>query len=313
MKNISNFPTLVKQMLIVSGSVFLSVLLMSKPAAAQGFSAVISPPRFELKVTPGKTIRQVIEITHAANQLGRYRVYTNDWVIGSDGNAIFSDELAANSCRPWVSLERRELMIAANGKMRFRFEITPPQDAASRECRFAVMIEGLEQVIKTEGEVSFPVSGRVGVVVYAAVGGASSTLEISSASAAIINGQALPQLSVRNTGNAHGRLGGFVVATDSEGAKVDMTPETVPILPNTTRLVSLVPNVPENQQVRLKYPLTVKGDIEWGEKKTAIDMRFDAPIALSKVVESLPVNPQPLPVVPNPVNSANPANVLLPK
>ena len=54
-----------------------------------------------------------------SNQRGSYRVYTNDWTMGPDGNAVFADELAANSCRPWVALERKELALAANGKVRF--------------------------------------------------------------------------------------------------------------------------------------------------------------------------------------------------
>lgn len=252
-------------------------LCLCGTAAAQGFSAVISPPRFEVKVEPAKTLRQVIEITHVANQRGNYRVYTNDWKMGADGNAIFSDDLAPDSCRPWVSLERRELAIAANGKIRFRFEITPPANTPSQQCRFAIMVEGLEQVIKTEGAISFPVSGRIGVVVYATVGDAAPKLDISAAGAALNNGVMVPQLRVVNTGNAHGRLGGFVVAVDAKGQKIDLSPETLPILPGMTRLISLLPSTADI--TKLDFPLTVKGDIEWGEKKTVIDMRFDAPPA----------------------------------
>ena len=68
----------------------LANLILPATAGAQGFSAVISPPRFELAVQPGKISRHVIEITHVANQRGSYRVYTNDWSLGPDGNAFFS-------------------------------------------------------------------------------------------------------------------------------------------------------------------------------------------------------------------------------
>lgn len=260
-------------------AIVISNLILPASVSAQGFSAVISPPRFELAVQPGKTSRQIIEITHVATQRGSYRVYTNDWSLGPDNNALFTDELAPNSCRRWVALEKRDLTLAANGKIRYRFEISPPADAAAGECRFAIMIEGLEQVIKTEGSLSFPVSGRVGVVVYATVGNARPAIDIANGGTAISEGAVLPQLQVRNTGNAHGRLAGFVVGIDAKGQQIDFVPEAVPILPGQSRIVSLVPNVPGSENTTLNYPINIKGNIEWGEQRTAIDFRFEAPAA----------------------------------
>ncbi len=250
-------------------------------AHAQSFSAVVSPPRFEVAVQPGKTIRQVIEITQASNEKGAYRVYTNDWTIGADGNAVFTDDLAPNSCRPWVSLERRELTIAANAKVRFRFEITPPADAVATECRFAIMIEGAEQVVKATGAMSFPVSGRVGVVVYASVGEAAPKLEITPNGTRTNEGMIVPVLNIKNTGNAHGRAFGFLKGTDQKGVKIDFSPEPLPILSGQTRAVMLIPQAEGNTSIKLTYPINIQGVIEWsetlGSKKTEIDFRFDVP------------------------------------
>lgn len=278
----------------------ITTLIVPATSRAQGFSAVITPPRFELAVQPGKTTRQVIEITHVANRGGKYRVYTNDWTLGPDGDAVFSEELAPNSCRPWVALERRDLSLAANGKIRFRFEISPPADAVSAECRLAIMIEGLEQVIKTEGPVSFPVSGRVGVIVYAAVGDARPKLEISHAGTVLNNGIIVPQLQVRNTGNAHGRLDGFVSGVDAQGRQIDFVPEALPILPAQSRVIPLIPNVPGNGAVTLAYPMTVKGDLEWGDQKTSIDLRFEPPVAKTLPSTNTPPTSKAPPLVPDP-------------
>jgi hypothetical protein len=257
------------------------VLLLPAILHAQSFSAVVSPPRFEVAVQPGKTIRQVVEITQASNDKGTYRIYTNDWTIGADGNAVFADDLAPNSCRPWVSLERRELTIAANAKVRFRFEITPPADAAATECRFAIMIEGAEQVVKANGAMTFPVSGRVGVVVYAAVGEAAPKLEISQAGTRVSEGMIVPVLNIKNTGNAHGRAMGFLKGTDQKGVKIDFSPEPLPILPGQTRAVMLIPQAEGNTTIKITYPINIQGAIEWSEslgaKKTEIDFRFDLP------------------------------------
>lgn len=281
--------------------IFLVALMTTTAASAQGFSAVISPPRFEIAVQPGKVMRQVLEITHVASRPGKYRVYTNDWSIAADGNAVFTDALTADSCRSWVALEKRELTIAANGKIRFRFEISPPADAPVNECRFAIMVEGLEQVIKTEGAVSFPVSGRVGVVVYAAVGGARPKLEISAAGTALQDGTVLPQLEVKNSGNAHGRLGGFLSAVDAMGKQLDFIPEGLPILAQKTRLIPLIPSAQGADPITFSYPLTVKGSLEWGEEKTAVDYRFEAPAKTAAPPPTPPPTPaKAAPIVANP-------------
>ncbi|MCY7389180.1 MAG: hypothetical protein LH481_14190 [Burkholderiales bacterium] len=286
---------------IFAGALVCAIAMSSTALHAQGFSAVISPPRFEVLLQPGKTSRQVIEITHVSSQSGKYRVYTNDWSLGEDGNAVFTEELAPNSCRPWVALEKRELSLGANGKIRFRFEISAPPDAVSMECRFGIMIEGLEQVIKTEGSLSFPVSGRVGVIVYATVGDARPKLEITNMGAGLHEGNLVPQLQVSNSGNAHGRLGGFVSGVDATGQKIDFVPEALPILPARTRIIPLVASVPGGAAVKVTYPLTVKGNLEWSDQKTAIDFRFDAPASKAAPTSTtlLPA-PKAPPLVPGP-------------
>ena len=66
----------------------------------------MTPPRFELSAEPGKTTRQVMEITHATPGAGTYRVYTTDWSMAADGALSFYDTLQPGSCRPWVAIEQ---------------------------------------------------------------------------------------------------------------------------------------------------------------------------------------------------------------
>jgi hypothetical protein len=84
----------------------LTLLCGSLQAQAQGFSALISPPRIETTVKPGQTTRQVVEITQVGPVVGRFRVYTNDWSISPAGGAVFTEELKPDSCRQWVALKR---------------------------------------------------------------------------------------------------------------------------------------------------------------------------------------------------------------
>lgn len=243
-------------------------------AQAQGFAAYITPPRFEVQVTAGQSLRQVLEIQHVGQQKGNFRIYTSDWTLNADNSVTFSEELAADSCRPWVAIERRELAIEPGARYRYRFEITPPLGTAARECRFALMVEGLDPA-QAQGNLSMPVSGRIGVVVYAAIGGAAPQLELVSTKVSTVNGKPTAVVEVRNRGNAHGRLEGFVNGIDATGDRLEMAPADLPILAGETRAVTINPVAEEGKPSReVRFPLTIKGNLEWGKNRLPLDASF---------------------------------------
>ncbi len=252
------------------GFLACAVLLAAIPPAAlaQGFAALVSPPRFEIAVKPGERTRHVIEITNASAQTARYRLKTADWTLDANASVNFDDSLKAGSCRPWVAVESRQISVSAGGKYRYRFEIAPPADAAAGECRFAILIEGDEQNVQTPGGPAFPISGRLGVIVYATVGEAQATLEVAGTRVGLVNAEEMPILMVKNSGNAHGRLAGFLSGTDAAGNKVEFTPATLPILPGETRAISLVPYKDHEEPVKIDYPITIRGKLEWGDAKS---------------------------------------------
>lgn len=253
----------------------LAACCAALPAQAE-FAVAISPPRFELQARGGQVQRQTMEITNASAQPGTYRMRTADWTYAPDGTVDFLEELAPGSCRPWVALERRELTVAPGRPYRFRFEVTPPADAPAGECRFAIMVEGQDETT-TMGALSVPFNARMAVIVYVAVGGAQPKLTVVDPAVQISNGVPLPALRVRNEGNAHGRLGGFLQGTDASGARLEFTPATTPILPGETRTIPLLASRPgdPDAQVVLRYPVTVKGRIEWGRGQSQdIDIRL---------------------------------------
>lgn len=253
-----------------------AVALAAAPigALAQGFAAYITPPRFEVQVAPGQNLRQVVEIQHVGQQKGNYRVYTNDWAFLPDNSVAFSDTLAADSCRPWVAVERRELTIEPGARYRYRFEITPPPGTPARECRFALMIEGLEPA-RVQGDINFPVGGRIGVIVYATIGDAAPLLEITATRVVTVNGKPTAVVDVRNRGNAHGRVEGFVNGTDATGARFEMAPTDLPILPGETRSVAITPVTEDGKAApTVRFPLTIKGNLEWGKNRLPLDASF---------------------------------------
>jgi hypothetical protein len=248
-------------------------LLEVRIAFAQGFAAAVSPPRFELSLQPGERVRQVVEISNPENQSVRLRLRTADWLLDADAGLSFFDALHPGSCRPWVAIEAREITVPPSGKYRYRFEIEPPADTLAGECRFALLIEGGDQPTQA-GALSFPVTGRIGIIVYATVGDAQPKLEVMGTKVAKVNDVVLPVIEIRNSGNAHGRVSGFLSGTDASGKKLEFEPSTLPILPGELRGIFLSPNGGGNTSVQIAYPITIKGTLEWGDKNVPFEQRF---------------------------------------
>jgi hypothetical protein len=248
---------------------------LSASVHAQGFAALVSPPRFELTGQSGKTVRSVIEISNRSTAASRYLVHTADWSFAPDFSVNFRDELRPDSCRPWVAIERAEVVVPGGGTLRYRFEVNVPADAPAGECRFAVMIEGAEPSIARSKGLDMPVTGRIGVIVYLIIGGGEPELEVLGPKVATLNGQQLPTLRVHNSGTAHGRVTGFLTGTDAKGISYDFTPSDFPILPHEEREVFLTPSTPSNDHPTLTFPVTVKGELEWGRQKTELNQLFE--------------------------------------
>ena len=192
---------------VVTTGVALAAALVSHGAVAQGFSVLVSPPRFELRAKPGETLREAVQLDNVSSQPATLKVGSADWRFDADAAIRFQDALAPGSCRPWLAIESHDLSLAANGKHRFRFQISVPADAPAGECRLALMFEGAPVDVK--GAVPIPVSGRIAVIVYVVVGDAHAQLDLVSTGVADHQGTTLPVLTIRNTGQAHARLGGL--------------------------------------------------------------------------------------------------------
>jgi hypothetical protein len=247
------------------------------PVMASEFALAASPPRFELRLKPGERSRQVLELTNASPTVGSYSVKTADWRLAPDNSVTFFDDLQPQSCRPWFAIERRELSIAGGRPYRYRFEVNVPPDAPAGECRIAILLEGQEQVSRTEGGPPIPFSARLGVVIYLAIGDALPSLNVAGARVQSIDGKLTPVLDIRNNGLAHGRIGGFLKGIDAKNTALEFSPSNMPILPGETRAISLTATRPGDPEttVQVQFPVVVTGNIEWGKGQTqSIEQRF---------------------------------------
>lgn len=261
---------------LLTAAGLLAVLGVAATAAAADFAVAVSPPRFELQMKPGERTRQILEITNSATGPSSFKVKTADWTLAADGSVVFEDALRAGSCRPWVTLERRELTVQSGRPYRFRFEVSPPPDAPAAECRFALLLEGEDQTAKT-GSLAIPYNARLGVIVYVGIGNVVPNIEIIGAAVQNVNGRPTAVLKVRNLGAAHGRLSGFLSGTDAGNTSLEFAPTPSPIMPGESRDIPLTASRPGDPDtpVTARFPVTVRGNLESGSNQSqAMEQRF---------------------------------------
>ena len=81
-------------------------------------------------------------------------------------------------------------------------------------------------------------------------------------------------MRVRNTGDAHGRLEGFLQGTDGAGKRIEFQPSGLPILPGETRDIVLDVAPEGDTRPDIKYPIAISGTLEWSGNRTPFEGRF---------------------------------------
>ena len=251
----------------------LCLTLTAPPTLAQGatFEVAASPSRLELSANPGQRVGQSLRIFNVGNQVTSLSFRTMDWSLSEQGDLKFHDELLPGSCRPWVALERRTRQLGAKASEPYRFQVSVPADAPRGECRFMIAIEGVDPAqvaaINSGGaSLNLPISGRIAITVYVAIGGARPKLELIGIGASSVRNERRPVITVRNTGDAHGRLDGSLTGRDADGKTIEFVPEGQPVLPGQTRTLALNINASGGAAAAaIKYPLKLNGTIDWDD------------------------------------------------
>lgn len=247
------------------------LVLWASLAAAAPFEVAVAPTRLTLASDAGQRIGQSLKIYNLGAQSTALSFRTLDWSFSDTDELKFHDELLPGSCRPWVSLERRTSQISARNDVSFRFQVDVPVGAPRGECRFMIAVEGIDpaqQAIINSGGASLnlPVSGRIAVAVYLAVGGAKPKLELQHIGTDSLRKERQPVVRVTNTGDAHGRLDGVLEATNADGTTFELMPDGGPVLPGQSRMLVLnAKAIGKAAPPALQYPLKVEGTLDWDE------------------------------------------------
>ena len=258
----------------------LALLLASAVPVWAAFSAGVAPPRFELAAQPGETLRELLTIYNSGDVVETYLIRTADWDLTPDGGVVIHPpELQPGSCRPWARIERREITVLPGSIKRFRFEIALPPDTPAGECRLALLIEAKPPELLADDVSGFsvrvPINARLAVIVYVVVGDARAELRFESASLREVRGGQVPVVRMSNTGNAHGRPGGFVTAEDARAERYDLVVTPTPILPGRSVEVMLRPDPKLYGESGPDWqpPLRLRGTVETGFGDQPLDLQ----------------------------------------
>jgi P pilus assembly chaperone PapD len=232
------------------------------------FALAVSPPRFELAAKPGDTIRQVLDLSNSESIAGEYAIKTVDWIFEKDASVTLVDDLIPNSCRPWVAIERKSVVVGANQNYRYRFEVRIPENAKEGECRFAIAIQGKEQTVKNKN-MPIPISARMAVIVYVSILDAKPKLSLVGHQLKEVGGLLVPVIRLKNEGNAHGRLDGVIAAVDANRIELEVVPSSTPIMPGEIREVALTATRygSPDKAVAPKSPFVLNGFFEFGKNE----------------------------------------------
>lgn len=250
-------------------------------ALAAPFEMAVAPSRFELSGKRGGRIGQALELQNVGNQATEVAVRTIDWRFGEDGSVSYHDALLPGSCRPWVLLERPRVRLAPRERRSFRFQVDVPPDAPRSECRFMLAVEGVEPAYQAAVQgsglsLALPVTGRIAVAVYLAVDEATPRLSMLGVGMREGTQGRTPVVTVRNDGDAHGRLGGSLEGVDANGQRHEWLPESTPVLPGQTRALALTPRAAEEggPTARPAYPVRARGTFDWEDGSFEVEAEF---------------------------------------
>jgi hypothetical protein len=143
-------------------------------------------------------------------------------------------------------------------------------------------VEGVEPAFRAAlggggANLALPITGRIAVAVYVGVGGAAPRLEMTGVKVGTdAAGRRTAALTVRNTGDAHGRLGGSLDATDATGRVFDWVPEGTPVMPGQTRDLALVPRGGEDGRpvAAPVFPVRTRGAVDWEDGSFTVEADF---------------------------------------
>ena len=264
---------------LIAAATLAGLATLATPAQA-AFEVAVSPSRFELDGKSAQRIGQALELQNMGGAPTQLSVRTLDWRYSEAGELTLHDELLPGSCRPWVTLERKQVNVPARGKVRFRFQVDVPADAPRSECRFMLAIEGVEpaqQALIERGgaSLSLPVNGRIAVAVYIGVNGAQPKFEVLSVGSQTLGGTQQATVTVRNSGDAHGRLDGSLDAKDAAGQRFELVPEGTPVLPGQTRVLPLSPRQTDAKTPpKPQWPIQASGALDWDKGAFKINTEF---------------------------------------
>ena len=249
---------------------------------AAPFEIAVAPSRLELNAKSAARLGQSLQLQNVGKQASKLSIRTLDWTFSEKGDIQYYEELRPNSCRPWITLERNNLVLPPQSKRSLRFQIDIPANPAMSECRFMVAIEGAEPSHRTAldangANLNIPGSGRIAVAVYIALNGAQPQLVLQRLAVNPVQGQRMPVVTIHNKGNAHGRLEGSLNATDASGRAYELTVENTPILPNQTRQLPLLPKALGNSSAKAtppQYPIKGKGQLDWAKGSFKLNAEF---------------------------------------
>jgi len=222
--------------------------------AEASISLRVAPLHYDLAINPGEMTEVDAYIENISAETVNLETESSDFFVDDAGGYIFSGEkeISNENLRPylakdWLSVEQKDLTLAAGEGKVLKLKISVPQNAILGGHYGAVFFRTkcdlpADPAVVSTDKSSVCVSGRVGVLFLIQVGGEAvkkESLKIIDLPKFSLKGKTSFSVEIENEGNTHFRPDGQIVITnifDQEISKMKIKDKT--ILPTMSRKFS---------------------------------------------------------------------------
>lgn len=203
----------------ISLSIFLATLLFGiLPAHA----LTISPPLYDLGVTPGQSITDSLKVFNETSQTGTWYLETQNFTSqGVDGSPSFAGENNTEDLASWIVLPSQSVTLTPGQSVDLNFTINVPENADAGGHYAAIFLDSSPP---SAGAGAVGVSSRIGTLILLRVAGdiiESGSLQSFTPDAGVH--ASLPvgfDVLFKNSGNVHVKPYGAITIHNLSGAMV---------------------------------------------------------------------------------------------
>ncbi len=231
---------------IISLILLLNAFILQPQADAQT-SFVMTPPRVEHKIKPGKQITDALLLTNLGDTPSLVSITASDWLMNNEGSVqVVLEGKGPDSASDWIKINPSTFTVQPGDHQQVRYTVSVPKGMEEKGYRSAMLIKmqavdpsGLPPLPGGKGR-SIVVHGQFNFYIYLTVGNPLPTARLNGFKANPTPEGLNTEFIIENSGKVHFRTKGNITIKNDKGKKVGtISIPSYPVLPGMKRNIKL--------------------------------------------------------------------------